>query len=124
VECCERYAVRDIGYDPWNADAIVNPLESRGVQVTKVVQSYGGVSSGTRAFLDAIEKRSLVHGGNAVMDWCCGNAAADSRDDAIRFNKSKSADKIDGAVAAAMAFAVMLAAPEKKSAFTPSMISQ
>ena len=111
-ETCQEYDVREIGFDQWNADAVANPLISEGVKLVSVSQSYAGMSTGTKALLDAIAAKGIAHDGNAVMRWCLANCAADTRDEAIRFSKQKSADKIDGAVAAAIAFGRALAGQE------------
>lgn len=49
-------------------------------------------------------KGNMVHGGNPVLKWMCGNVAVE-QDPAgnIKPTKSKSADKIDGVVATIMA---------------------
>ena len=102
-QAIEKYNVMEIAYDQWNADAIVNPLTNDGVEMAQIVQGFNGMSPGCMAFLDLIIEGGLIHDANPVMTWCCSNVAADTLHDAIKFNKSKSADKIDGAIAAAMA---------------------
>lgn len=103
-EVCAKYQVEELPYDKWNADAVVNPLEMDGVNVVSIEQGFTGMSDNTQRFLDAIINEEIWHDGNEVMTWCCGNVAADTmHGDLIRFNKGKSAEKIDGAVAGAMA---------------------
>lgn len=99
----DEYHVVEIAFDQWNADAIVNPLTNDGVEMVQVQQTFNGMSAGCTAFLDLINEEELIHDANPVMTWCCSNVAADILHDAMKFNKSKSADKIDGAIAAAMA---------------------
>lgn len=102
---CTKYNVVELPYDKWNADAVINPLESQGIDCGAMEQTHTALSAGTTAFLSAIVEQILIHDGNPVMEWCCSNAAADTRGDLIKFDKKKSADKIDGAVCGAMAFA-------------------
>ena len=47
---------------------------------------------------------AMIHGGNPIMKWMCGNVVIE-QDPAgnIKPTKAKSADKIDGVVAAIMA---------------------
>lgn len=103
-EITEPYNVVEVPYDPWNADAIVNALELEGYQTVLMQQTFGGMSHACNALLGAINDGKLWHDGNPVMTWCCSNVSAQTKaDDLIRFDKETSSEKIDGAVAAAMA---------------------
>ena len=69
-----------------------------------VGQTMRGMTAGTRALLDDIAESKIYHDGIPVLSWCLANCASDEKSDGgIRFSKKKSADKIDGAVALAMA---------------------
>ena len=128
-EICEDCRVHELGFDPWNADAVINPLMESGiVDVAQVQQTFAGMTAGTKGLLSAIEECELEHDGNPVAEWCLANAAAaqkegkpkEADDDfeegsAIRFDKEKSSDKIDLAVAAAIAWGRMIAAAEVPS---------
>lgn len=119
-EDLEQYNVEQVGYDKWNAEMFVQELE-QSVDCVAISQSLQGMTIGTKAFLTAIEKAQLRHDGNEVMTWCCGNAAADRRsgEEYVKFSKKDSADKIDGAVAAAMAFHLSeMAEPETESIYS------
>ena len=111
-DICDAYNVQEIGFDPWNADAVVNPLLEDEYPVTQVSQSMNAMTAGTQGILDEISEKRLHHDGNRVLTWCLANCAADQRDDGIKFSKGKSADKIDGAVALAMAKGRALAGVE------------
>lgn len=108
-ECFDEYQLDCVWYDPWNADAVVNPLHAEGYRVESLSQTIQNLSAGTTALLDDIAANRIAHDGNQVMTWCLSNCAADTKDDAIKFSKDKSADKIDGAVALAMARGCALA---------------
>lgn len=103
-ELIAMYDIELIGYDKWNAEAIAQTLEL-DVDVVEVAQTLRGMTIGTKALLDDIEEGRIQHDGNQVMTWCMRNAAADKRSsvDYIRFDKEASKNKIDGAVAAAIA---------------------
>ena len=62
------------------------------------------MSAASKEFYEQLMKGNMVHGGNPVMKWMCGNVVVE-QDPAgnIKPTKSKSADKIDGVVAAIMA---------------------
>lgn len=109
IECTQLYRLHKVGFDTWNADAVVNPLMQQGVDVEAMVQTLTKMSGGTSAFLAAIDEGAIAHDGSPVMEWCLSNAAAEQLEDAIKFSKKKSAEKIDGAVAAAMAFGMCTA---------------
>ena len=114
-ECCDLYNVTEVGFDPWGADGVVNELIDEGTPMIAVSQGLAGMTPGTRALLDDISEKRIFHGGNPVMSWCLSNCTADQKaDGAVRFNKHKSADKIDAAVALAMARGRELAASQSK----------
>jgi phage terminase large subunit-like protein len=103
-EASEFYQIDQIGFDPWGADAVVNDLIDEGIPLVAVGQSMRGMTTGVRTLLDDIAEAKIHHDGNPVMSWCLANCASDEKSDGgIRFSKKKSADKIDGAVALAMA---------------------
>lgn len=103
-EAAEVYNIVEIGFDVWGADAVVNPLMEEGLPFVAVAQSMRGMTAGTRELLNDIEESRIFNDGNPVLAWCLANCAADQKaDGAIRFSKNKSTDKIDAAVALAMA---------------------
>ena len=103
-EASEFYQIDEIGFDPWGADAVVNELMEEGVPLIAVGQTMRGMTTGVRGVLDDIAESKIYHDGNPVLSWCLANCASDEKSDGgIRFSKKKSADKIDGAVALAMA---------------------
>ncbi len=102
-ECCEKYNVVEIGFDPANADAVVNPLMNEGYPLVKVLQTFGGMSTGCTSMIGDIVDGRLHHNDNRVLSWCMSNVSSAERGDEIRFVKDAHVNKIDGAVAAAMA---------------------
>lgn len=115
-ESLDIYNVVEIGFDPWGADAVVNELIDEGVPAVAVSQGLKGMTPGTRALLDDISEKRIFHDGNEVLTWCLSNCAADDKNDGmIRFNRQKSADKIDGAVALAMARGRALSVQESQA---------
>jgi phage terminase large subunit-like protein len=120
-EILETYDVEESGYDKWNAEAAIQELELDSDWV-EVNQSIRGMTLGTKALLDMIESEKVIHDDNPVLTWCLGNASADRRsnEEYIKFSKEDSSDKIDGAVAAAMACGLAVLAPEEQ----PSIYNQ
>jgi phage terminase large subunit-like protein len=99
----QDYTIEEVGVDPANADAIVNPLFNTGYPLVKIMQTHAGMSPGTTALLADIESEKVSHCGDAVLTWCFSNCAGDTRGEEVKFVKDADASKIDGAVAAAMA---------------------
>ncbi|GAA4442968.1 terminase large subunit [Bremerella cremea] len=118
-EFVELYDIALIGYDKWNAEAIVQQIEV-DVDVVEVQQTLRGMTIGTKFLLDDIEEKRIEHEGNPVLTWCMRNAAADKRsnEDYIRFDKESSKGKIDGAMASAIARGLAaVAEPRQKSIY-------
>lgn len=109
-ECGSKYRIQELLYDKWGADAIINAVQFEQ-NCVKVEQGPVGMADFCKGFLGAIAGQKIWHDGNPVMTWCCGNAAAETRPDVVWFSKKKSAEKIDGAVAGAMAVGRGLSTP-------------
>ena len=75
-----------------------------GLTVVPFGQGFKDMSAASKEFYEQLMKGNMIHGGNPVMKWICGNVVVDT-DSAgnIKPTKSRSADKIDGVVAAIMA---------------------
>lgn len=99
----QRYNIVEVGFDPANADAVVNRMVNTGMPLVKIMQTHAGMSPGTTKLLGDITEHAITHGGNDVLTWCFSNCAGDDRGDEIKFVKDSDSAKIDGAVAAAMA---------------------
>ncbi|MBI5112276.1 MAG: integrase arm-type DNA-binding domain-containing protein [Rhodovulum sp.] len=103
-ELCVDYAVREIAFDPKFATKLMARLVDDGLPVVEHPQSSLHFTEGITEFQRAIIGRRLRHGGHPVLRWCVGNVAPVTTDTGlVRFSKSRSADAIDCAVAAAMA---------------------
>jgi phage terminase large subunit-like protein len=117
----ERFDVRMVSFDPWNATHLVSQLESvDGFVCVKVRQGKASLSAPSKALEKAVLERTLRHDGQPVMRWCVGNVAVDT-DHAgnIQPSKQKSTERIDGVAALVMALDAMhrdqaapVAAPE------------
>ena len=94
----------EIAFDRWGSNMLVERLTEMGLTVVPFGQGYKDMSAPSKEFYEQMMKGNMIHGGNPVMKWMCGNVVVDT-DPAgnIKPTKSKSADKIDGVVAAIMA---------------------
>ncbi len=100
-----RYALKDIGADPWNATQLITELtEQDGVPVVAFRQGFVSISGPAKEFERLIAGGKLLHDGNPLLRWQAGNAVL-KRDPAgnIKPDKEKARQRIDGIVAAVMA---------------------
>ena len=93
--------------DPWNAQGIAADLERDAIPREFFRQSYQMMSPAAKSFEIAVLQKQIAHGANPVTDWMVGNVAIESDPTGnIRPSKKRSTEKIDGVVAAIMAFSV------------------
>jgi len=97
-ELCERFDVRMVAYDPYNAVELIRQLEQEdAVPCVKVRQVKAALSSPSKALEHAVLTGTLRHDGHPVLRWNVGNVAIEI--DAagnIQPSKAKSTERIDG----------------------------
>jgi phage terminase large subunit-like protein len=104
-ELGRKYKIQEIRADPWNATQLVTQLtEQDGFNMAEMRQGFVSLSPPTKEFERCVLGRTLAHDGNAILSWMVGNVQVKT-DPAgnIKPDKSKSTERIDGAVAAIMA---------------------
>ncbi len=118
MELAERFRVIEIPIDRWNSTGTQTRLLAEGLPVLRFGQGFASMSPAVKEVERAILARKFRHGGHPVLRWCFQNAVID-RDpaDNCKFNKAKSAEKIDGAVASAMAVSRAAAADTGPSVY-------
>ena len=104
VQLGERFNIREIAYDRWNATMMVQNLEDDGFTMVPFGQGFRDMSSPTKEVMRLTLEHKLAHGGNPVLRWMMDNAFVRT-DPAgnIKIDKEKSTEKVDGAVAMVMA---------------------
>lgn len=120
----DRFRVRSIGFDPWNATQLTNDLSEQGAPLVKVRQGYITLSPPLkelqRLLLAGTAEEPLVrHGGNPVARWMVDNVAV-TTDPAgnVKPDRARAVDKIDGVAALVDALSeAMAASPPKRSAY-------
>lgn len=104
-EWSERYDIREIAYDPWNATDLVTRLtEQDGFTCVPIRQGFASLSAPTKALETAVLSKTLRHDGHPVLRWNIGNVSVES--DAagnLKPSKKVSTERIDGVVALIMA---------------------
>ncbi|KEP68522.1 terminase [Thioclava dalianensis] len=105
-ELCARFNVREIAFDPHLARNMLNDLLEDGFPAVEFRQGWVSMAPAVKELERAIVGRRFRHGGHPVLRWNFANIEVRTDSAGNRaFHKGKSKDKIDGAVAAAMAVA-------------------
>jgi len=124
---CNTFNVREIAYDKWNAQMLVNEL-NKELKEDVLVQFVQGIKSFTRptkelarlAAKGTAENPMIRHGGNPCVRWQMDNLAVDTDAAAnVKPAKDKAGDKIDSIVALIMALdRAMNRKPIRRSMYT------
>ena len=118
VEQCAEYGCYDVAFDPYQAQATGERLESEGLSAATMAQT-------TRYFNEPItELRQLIadgrftHDGGRLLRWCMQNAVLISdRNDRVMYAKAECSEKIDPVVAMTMALSRAMTAPPRSNGF-------
>jgi phage terminase large subunit-like protein len=104
VRLGEKYNIREIAYDRWNATMMVQALEDDGFTLVPFGQGYKDMSPPTKELMRLTLERKLNHGGHPVLRWNMDNAFVRT-DPAgnLKVDKEKSTEKVDGVIALIMA---------------------
>ena len=95
-----KFDIREVGFDPWNANQIALDLTDDGITVAEVRQGFKTMSPAMKELQKLLVGKELEHGGNPVLRWMFGNMAVKKdENDNIRPVKDKSTERIDGIVA-------------------------
>ena len=100
----ERYNIREIAYDRWNATMMVQSLEDEGFTMVPFGQGFRDMSPPTKELMRVVLEHKLAHSGHPVLRWNMDNVFV-RMDPAgnLKIDKQKSTEKVDGAVALVMA---------------------
>ena len=120
LEDAERFGLREVGYDGWQANDVATRLTDGGVVMVEMRQGFRTLSAPTKKLQALVTAGRLRHGGNPVLTWMADNLSVkrDSNDN-VKPDKEKSVAKIDGMVALVMALGRATAGGEgeKKSVY-------
>jgi phage terminase large subunit-like protein len=107
AELAERFRVEAVAIDRWNSTGTQTRLQAIGLPVVTFGQGFASMSPAVKEVERLILDRKIAHDGNPVMRWCLGNVAI-AQDPAgnIKIDRAKAREKVDGAVALAMAIGV------------------
>jgi phage terminase large subunit-like protein len=103
-DLCARFNVQSIGLDPHLARSTINNLTEDGYPAIEVRQGWVTMAPAIKELERAIIGRQFRHGGHPVLRWCFDNIQVETDRAGNRlFSKGKARDRIDGAVACAIA---------------------
>lgn len=114
LEVLPEMGVSSMAYDPWGAHHMALELKAEGVDVVEFKQIVGAFAQPMQMFERLVKRGGLEHGGHPVLTWNAWNVSV-HRDgnENMKPMKNRSTGRIDGVVAAVMAFGLLaLNAPE------------
>jgi phage terminase large subunit-like protein len=118
AEMCARFNVQEIAFDPHLGRVMMANLLERGLPVVEMRQGWITMAPAVKELERAIVGRRFRHGGHPVLRWNFENIAIHTDPAGNRmFHKGKSKDRIDGAVAAAMAVGRCAAGNSNRSSY-------
>lgn len=117
-DLCDRFNVREIAFDPHLARNILSNLLADGLPAVEMRQGWVTMAPAIKELERAIVGRRFRHGGHPVLRWNFDNIATETDKAGNKsFHKGKSRDRIDGAVATAMAVARCAAGDNARSIY-------
>lgn len=104
LQSAEDYDVETIGFDRYNSSQLVIELGHEEMTMEPFGQGFVSMNTPTKALEKMVLSGELNHLGHPVLSWNVDNVVL--QEDAagnIKISKSKSSEKVDGAVALVMA---------------------
>ena len=102
----EKWQIKEIGFDPYNAAALVANLFGKGLPVKKVGQGMAVLSNPSKTAEQLIMKNAIKHDGNPFVGWQLGNCEVYTDVNGnvkIRKNEADPSAKVDGIISLIMA---------------------
>jgi phage terminase large subunit-like protein len=114
----ERFNIREIAFDRWNATQLVTQLQGDGFTMVPFTQGFAGMAQPMKDLMALVLDGRLHHGGHAVLRWQASEVAAkqNSRGDLMPA-KAHNRARNDGIVAILMALGRATVTPEGGSAY-------
>ncbi|CAB4219337.1 COG4626 Phage terminase-like protein, large subunit [uncultured Caudovirales phage] len=99
---CEKYDVREVGYDAYNAASMVARLHDAGIPVKKVGQGMAVLNNPSKYVEKLIMNQNIKHDGNPFVGWQLGNCEVFEDVNGnikVRKNEADKSAKVDGIIA-------------------------
>lgn len=105
----DRFSLKLIGFDVWNATQLRTQLQNYGLDVEPFPQTFARYNPVCKSLEVFAARQRIEHNGDPVLAWAIGNVVmmVDANHN-LKPNKLKAPNKIDPAVACMMSFGVYL----------------
>lgn len=114
----KEYEIKEIAYDPWKAQEIVNHLSEAGFTMVPIYQRYSGMALHTDTFEKKVLGKEIAHDGNPVMSWMvsCTEVKSDRQGNIMPMKprRETTGKRIDGVTASIMGLGRAVINMEKK----------
>ena len=98
---CQKYNVKEVGYDAYNAASLVARLHDAGVPVKKVGQGMAVLNNPSKYIEKLILNQQIKHDGNPFIGWQLGNCSCFvdiNGNIKVRKNEADKGAKVDGII--------------------------
>jgi phage terminase large subunit-like protein len=102
INQCEKYNVKEVGYDAYNAASLVARLHEVGIPVKKVGQGMAVLNNPSKHIEKMILNKGIKHDGNPFVGWQLANCEVYEDVNGnikIRKNEADKSAKVDGIIA-------------------------
>jgi phage terminase large subunit-like protein len=114
----EKYDIKEIGFDKWNATQLAAELTTDGFTMVPISQKMDGMAGPTKDVLTKVRSRRVRHFAQPVLRFAASNVATiQDPQGNERPDKEKSTEKIDPMVALIMANGRAMVNPEGGSVY-------
>lgn len=105
----DRFDIKLVGFDTWNATQLTTQMMSYGLDVEPFPQTFARYNPVAKTLEVFAARKRIEHNGDPVLAWAMGNVVmmVDANHN-IKPNKLKAPNKIDPAVACMMSFGTYL----------------
>lgn len=117
---CEKYNVKEVGYDAYNAASLVARLHDAGIPVKKVGQGMAVLNNPSKYVEKLILQKAIKHNGNPFVGWQISNAEVFTDVNGnikVRKNEADKAAKVDGVIAMIIAMHCALDNPSPSNSW-------
>lgn len=117
---CEKYNIKEVGYDAYNAASLVARLHDAGIPVKKVGQGMAVLNNPSKYVEKLILQKAIKHNGNPFVGWQISNAEVFTDVNGnikVRKNEADKSAKVDGVIAMIIAMHCALDNPNTTSSF-------
>jgi len=116
----QKYDLKEVGYDAYNAGNLVSRLYEAGLPVKKVGQGMAVLSNPSKYVEKMILQKGIKHDGNPFVGWQLSNCEVYTDVNGnikIRKNEADKSAKVDGIIAMITAFHCALDNPYVSNSF-------